>query len=139
MHTIDPNLHITQIKPTIFRLPMHGELRWGKASTLAEARHVLVQVTLNDGSSGYAEAPPRPTIYGETVYSITSIIEHELAPRVVGVPLAQVQWKLHEIKYNHTAKGAIDMALHDALAQAQGISLAEQLGVTAERVKVSYT
>ena len=78
---MDRNLHITQIKPTTFRLPMHGELRWGKASTLAEARHVLVQVTLSDGSTGYAEAPPRPTIYGETVYSITSIIEHELAIR----------------------------------------------------------
>src|SRR5687768_63583 len=91
MNLSDTQLTITDIAATVFRLPMHGELRWGKASALVEARHVLVQVTLSDGSIGYAEAPPRPTIYGETVYSITSVIEHELAPRVIGIPLAKVQ------------------------------------------------
>ena len=98
----------------------------------------MVQVTLNDGSTGVAEAPPRPTIYGETVYSITSIIEHELAPRVLGVPLEKVQARLQEVKNNHTAKGALDMALHDALAQHKGISLAEQLGASLQPLKVSY-
>ncbi|MEZ4584071.1 MAG: hypothetical protein R3A10_20950 [Caldilineaceae bacterium] len=43
-------------------------------------RHVLVRVFLRDGSSGVAEAPPRPTIYGETVASIRAVIEEELAP-----------------------------------------------------------
>ena len=131
-------LTITDISTTIFRLPMHGALRWGKSSSLAEARHVLVTVVLSDGSTGMAEAPPRPTIYGETVYSITSVIEHELAPRVIGIPLDQVQMRLQEVKNNQTAKGALDMALHDALAQAEGRSLAEHLGVKAERIKVSY-
>jgi len=129
---------ISHISTTIFRLPMYGALRWGKSSALAEARHVLVQVTLSDGSSGVAEAPPRPTIYGETVYSITSVIEQELAPRVIGIPVEKVQARLHEVKYNHAAKGALDMALHDALAQHKGISLAEQLGVSAQQLKVSY-
>jgi L-alanine-DL-glutamate epimerase-like enolase superfamily enzyme len=138
MNPTDPQLTITRIDATVFRLPMRGELRWGKASRLAEVRHVLVQVTLSDGSTGYAEAPPRPTIYGETVHSITSIIQHELAPQLLGAPLANVQARLHEIKNNHTAKGAIDMALHDALAQSRGITLAKHLGATAERVKVSY-
>src|SRR5262245_25061144 len=127
MNLSDTRLTITNIAATIFRLPMTGELRWGKASALAEARHVLVQATLSDGSVGVAEAPPRPTIYGETVYSITSIIEHELSPRVVGLPLGQVRSRLDEIKNNHTAKGAIDIALHDALAQSRGISLAAHL------------
>lgn len=129
---------IEQIATTVFRLPMYGALRWGKSSALAEARHVLVQVTLSDGSTGVAEAPPRPTIYGETVYSITSVIKHELAPRVVGIPLEKVQARLQEVKNNHTAKGATDMALHDALAQHKGISLAEHLGATAQQLKVSY-
>ena len=56
----------------------------GAHSALSEVRHVFVRVILSDGSVGVAEAPPRPTIYGETVHSITSVIEHELAPRVVG-------------------------------------------------------
>jgi L-alanine-DL-glutamate epimerase-like enolase superfamily enzyme len=138
MNPTRPHLTIARLDATVFRLPMHGELRWGKASNLTEARHVLVQVTLSDGSTGYAEAPPRPTIYGETIYSITSIIRHELAPRLLGAPLAGVQARLHEIKNNHTAKGAIDIALHGALAQSRGVTLAEHLGATADRVKVSY-
>lgn len=131
-------LTISHVTTTIFRLPMHGALRWGKSSSLAEARHVLVTVILSDGSTGMAEAPPRPTIYGETVYSITSIIAHELAPRILGLAPSQVHERLQEVKNNQTAKGALDMALHDALAQAEGHSLAEHLGVSAQRIKVSY-
>src|SRR5262245_25206365 len=124
MKLSDTNLQIDTVEATVFRLPMYGELRWGKSSALAEVRHVLVHVRLSDGSSGYAEAPPRPTIYGETADSITSVIKHELAPRVVGIPLAGVQARLHEIKYNFAAKGAIDVALHDALAKSRNIPLA---------------
>ena len=122
---------------------MRGALQWGKHSALTEAVHVAVRVALDDGSEGWAEAPPRPTIYGETVHSITSAIAHELAPRVVGLPvwveedadaslwsnprLQQVQARLHELKNNHTAKASIDMALHEALAQHRGLSLLDHL------------
>ena len=129
---------IKRITATAFRLPMEGALRWGKASALDEVRHVLVEVELSDGSIGLAEAPPRPTIYGETVYSILSIIEHELGPRILNQPLAKVAARLEEIKNNQTAKGALDMALQDALAHQQGVSLAQHLGATASAVKVSY-
>lgn len=137
---------IERIETTIFCLPMHGALQWGKHSALNEANHVLVEVVLSDGSRGVAEAPPRPTIYGETVYSITSIIEHELAPRLIGQPLTAVFARLHEIKNNQTAKGAIDMALYDAIAVHLGISLPTLLAQTlgypttalADRVRVSY-
>jgi L-alanine-DL-glutamate epimerase-like enolase superfamily enzyme len=115
---------------------------------------------LSDGSEGWAEAPPRPTIYGETVYSITSVIAYELAPRICGLPvweetngapwtagagrpqgpgaLQQIQSRLHEVKNNHTAKAAIDMALHAALAQHRGVTLPQHLGTTATRLRVSY-
>lgn len=128
---------IEKIETIVYRLPLHGALRWGKESALDEVRHVLVRVHLSDGSAGLAEAPPRPTIYGETVYSITSIIEHELAPRMVGLA-ADAPLPLHIIKNNHTAKGSIDMAVQDALAQSRGISLAHQLGTTQDKLKVSY-
>ncbi len=135
---IPASLTIERINSTVFQLPMLGALQWGAHSTLSAARHVLVEVLLNDGSSGVAEAPPRPTIYGETVHSITTVIEHELAPRLCQQPLPRAIARLHEIKNNQTAKGAIDMALHDALAQHRGISLREHLGATAERIRVSY-
>lgn len=129
---------IQRITTTVFRLPMTGALRWGKASALDEVRHVLVEVELSDGSIGVAEAPPRPTIYGETVYSILSIMEHELGPRLLHQPLERIPARLDEIKNNQTAKGALDMALQDAIACQRGVTLAEHLGAQANAVKVSY-
>lgn len=129
---------IAAITTTVFALPLEGDLKWGKASRLAEARHVLVEVTLSDGSQGVAEAPPRPTIYGETEYTITAIIDRELAPRLIGKPVDAAGSVLAAVKNNHTAKGAIDMALHDALAQSRGITLAEHLGCTQQRLPVSF-
>lgn len=117
---------------------MRGVLRWGKASSLAELRHVLVRVALSDGSEGVAEAPPRPTIYGETVAGIQAIVETELGPRVIGAPVATAMARLDEIPNNHTAKGALDMALHDALAQSRGMSLAEHVGAQQAQIRVSY-
>lgn len=131
-------LTIADIATTEFCLPMMGELRWGSQSTLASARHVLVTVTLSDGSSGVAEATPRPTIYGETAATVIAIIRDELAPRLLGQPATTAWARMAVIRNNHTAKGAIDMAVHDALAQSTGQSLAERLGATRSRVRVSY-
>ncbi len=124
------------------------------------SRTLAVRVLLSDGSEGWAEAPPRPTIYGETIHSIPAVIHHELAPRTQRVcpfgPTIQVnpvlygqcaelqhlQSRLHEIKNNHTAKAAIDMALHSALAQHRGLTLLDHLldGEPRQRdqLRVSY-
>ena len=147
---------IEQIETTVFRLPMRGALQWGASSRMAEARHVLVRVRLSDGAEGYAEAPPRPTIYGETATTICAVIAEEFAPRVAGMAVSgedddegasagalspamlRIQKRLHEVKNNQTARGAIDIAIHDAAAQSGGASLADRLGATRERVRVSY-
>lgn len=129
---------VVAVATTIFRLPLTGELKWGKSSALAEARHVLVAVTLSDGSRGLAEAPPRPTIYGETATGIAAIIAQELAPRIVGQPARQAWARMAAIANNHTARGAIDMAIHAALAEGRGVTLAEHLGCTQTHIPVSF-
>lgn len=129
---------VVGIESIVFRLPMDGELRWGQHSALREVQHVLVVVTLSDGSRGVAEAPPRPTIYGETVFSIRSIIQHELTPRLVGQSTTAALTRLHEIRNNHTAKGALDMAIHHARAAGRGQTLAAYLGATQSTLRVSY-
>jgi L-alanine-DL-glutamate epimerase-like enolase superfamily enzyme len=135
---LSDDLYIERVSTCVFRLPMHGELRWGNASSLAEARHVLVSVTLNDGSVGFAEAPPRPTIYGETEFSIVSVIEGELAPRLVTRPVDQAFARMQEIKFNHVAKGSLDIAICDAIATSRGVHLADLLGGSSKQVRVSY-
>ncbi len=152
-------LTVAAIETTPFHLPMHGALQWGKSSSIASVSHIAVRVLLNDGSEGWAEAPPRPTIYGETMHSIAAVITHELAPRVIGLPvwtneprpagtlwtmpeLQRIQSRLHEVKNNHTAKAAIDMAMHSALAHHRGLTLLDHLldGEVrkTDRLRVSY-
>lgn len=150
-------LTIAAIETTPYRLPMHGELQWGKASKLSEAVYVAVRVVLSDGSEGWAEAPPRPTIYGETAHTIPAVIAHELAPRLLGLPvwdadvtgslweqppLHAVQARLHEVKFNHTAKAGLDMALHSALAQHRNLHLLDHLRdgqpAAVDALRVSY-
>jgi L-alanine-DL-glutamate epimerase-like enolase superfamily enzyme len=150
-------LLIAGIETYPFHLPMHGALQWGKSSSFTNVNHVVVRLLLTDGSEGWAEAPPRPTIYGETIHSIPYVIHEELSPRLAGLPvwdddaadglwamptLPRIQTRLHEIKNNHTAKAAIDMALHSALAQHRGLPLLDHLldGTprATDRVRVSY-
>lgn len=153
------SLTIAVIETTPFHLPMHGALQWGKSSSFASVSHIAVRVILSDGSEGWAEAPPRPTIYGETIHSIPTVIQEELAPRAVGLSvwqddaeranglwgtpgLQRLQSRLHEIKNNHTAKASIDMAVHSAIAQHRGISLLDHLldgaAQTTHQLRVSY-
>jgi L-Ala-D/L-Glu epimerase len=131
---------ITHIHTIPYRLPLHEPLAWGKASVLVDAHHVLLRVTLSDGAEGWAEAPPRPTIYGETVESICAIVSQELAPRLLGealddATLPKLTARMAQIANNQTARGSLDIALHDALAMSRGVPLAEHLGVVQERIR----
>lgn len=133
---------VAGIETVPFRLPLKGRLAWGRDSVLESAEGVLVRVLTRDGAVGVAEAPPRPTIYGETRHSIVAVIREQLAPRLVGRPVEDLEGARAAIAFlanNHTAKGAVDMALWDAHAEERGVSLAERLAVPAGRkVEVSY-
>lgn len=130
-----------QVLPLPLRLkrPLH----WGRGQQLAQPVHALVCVELSDGARGVAEAPPRPGIYGETLDSIRAIIGQELAMRLVGQTvrgrsdLAGLQRQLTAIRNNHTARGALDLALHSALARSRGVPLAGLINATRPTVQVS--
>ena len=132
---------IAEIQTIPFRLPMAGALSWGKASRLDAVEHVLVRLATDTGQVGLAEAPPRPTIYGETVESIQTIIQKYIAPKLIGAALediANINEHMALIANNHTAKGAVDICLHEALAASRGQSLLEYLNPPVRRIKVSY-
>ncbi len=132
---------IAEIHTIPFRLPMAGSLSWGKASRMDTLLHVLVRLVTDTGHIGLAEAPPRPTIYGETPESIQAIIQDHFAPRLIGMDISDldgVNRQMDIIANNHTAKGAIDICLHEAIATAQDQSLLEYLNPPNRQVKVSY-
>lgn len=134
---------ITRIHVTPYTVALKAPLTWGSGHELARLDHVLVRADLSDGAVGIAEAPPRPSIYGETRASIQAIIAEYLAPLLLGEPvddflsIAALSRRLARIKNNHTAKGALDMALHHALAQSRSQSLLAYLGCSRTRVQLS--
>lgn len=133
-------MKITALKGIPYRLPLTSALTWGANSALNAAEHVLIHVTLEDGSTGWAEATPRPSIYGETTQSVLGILEH-LKPVFLGLDIhdtAAIHLALNSVKNNHTARGALDMALWDARAKAQSQSLFNTLMGPKQRVQVSF-
>ncbi|WP_293909557.1 enolase C-terminal domain-like protein [Deinococcus sp.] len=131
---------IARLEAVPYRLPLHGELAWGAHSRLSAAEHVLVRVHLEDGTLGQAEAPPRPTIYGETVASIQGILAH-LERQFVGLDIedtAALEAVRGSVAHNLTARGALDMALWDARLQARGQSLFGVLLGPNTRVRASF-
>lgn len=131
---------VARVEGLPFRLPLRGTLAWGAHSALSAAEHVLVRVTLDDGTVGVAEATPRPTIYGETPGSVVAILRH-LEPALLGMEITDEE-RLNRVRNsvanNHTARGALDMALHDARARARGLTLWDTLLGPNPRVRVSF-
>jgi L-alanine-DL-glutamate epimerase-like enolase superfamily enzyme len=125
-------------------LALKSALSWGKDHRLESLNHVLVYAELNDGAIGVAEAPPRPSIYGETPESIAAIVAGECANLLVDQRIESLddihtaQRKLMLIKNNHTARGALDIALHSAFARSQGRSLVDLIGTSRPRARVSF-
>ncbi|MFT2721310.1 enolase C-terminal domain-like protein [Deinococcus sp. A31D244] len=131
---------VARVEGLVYRLPLTSALAWGAHSALSAAEHVLVRVTLSDGTVGVAEATPRPTIYGETPASVLGILAH-LQGALVGLNItdeAGLNRARSSVTNNHTARGALDMALHDARARAAGSSLFGTLMGPNTRVRVSF-
>lgn len=135
---------IERITATPYNIPLKGSLKWGKAQELNHLEHVLVRVDLSDGTVGYAEATPRPTIYGETQASVLHIIRRHLSDMWIGKTfetpeqVASLSLNMELIKSNNTAKGALDMAVHHALSRSMGKSLADYMQTIQQKIEVSY-
>lgn len=128
---------IKRITAEPYNIPLKGSLKWGKGHELKHLEHALIRVELSDSSVGIAEATPRPTIYGETQVSVLHIIEHHLAPMLIGEGVQPFR-KMELIKGNNTAKGALDMAITYAQAKSANMRLTEKLVTTRSKIQVSY-
>lgn len=136
---------IQQIDTVAYDLPLRRPLRWGAGHEMPALEHLLVRVTLDDGAVGLAEVNPRPTIYGETPASASAIIRDYIAPRLRGQQIsdaddiARAGQRYALLKNNNSARAGVDIALWDALAASQGVSLLSLLGGAKQsRVRVSY-
>ncbi|SES91223.1 mandelate racemase/muconate lactonizing enzyme family protein [Nonomuraea wenchangensis] len=104
----------------------------GKVTTEGKpAERVLVKVTAG-GVTGWGEATPTPAWTYETVESISTTIARYLAPALVGRPAWDLDGAcaVYEKVINRgltigspIAKSALDIALHDLLGRALGVSV----------------
>lgn len=130
---------VASVEAIPFRLPFRERRVWARGA-LDAAEHVLVRVRTDDGVTGFAEAPPRPTIYGESLRSIVGAIEDWFGPACVGLDPFQGERLLDrfdEIPGNPTAKAAVDMALTDVRARVAGVPVYRLLGGWTDSVPVS--
>lgn len=126
-------MKIAKVDAIPFKIPIRKEVGTLRSAvvTMNSADHVLIRVTADDGTEGYAEAHERPTIYGETQASITRIVNDYIGPGIIGMEICDTEKILDKIdKYgsNYTAKGAVDTAVHDALTKILGLPIYKYYG-----------
>jgi len=131
-------MKVSSVEAIPFRIPFTQKKIWARGA-LEAAEHVLVRIRTDDGLTGVAEDPPRPTIYGESLRSIVAALEDWFGPAVVGLDPYETEKVLDRFERwvgNPTARAAVDMALTDIKAQAVGVPVYKLLGGWTDQVPV---
>ena len=112
---------VARVEGIPFRLPLTSALAWGAHSALSAAEHVLVRVTLSDGTVGQAEATPRPTIYGETTASVLGILAREKrSPTKVEAVVGQEEIAVIHLRLNVAGHGDLE-GIRRAILTVKGV------------------
>ena len=125
------SLTIARIEIFPIRLPLHEPFAVAYV-TQEEIPTVLVRITTTDGAVGWGEATPDPNVTGETYHSTVAVLEHDLAPAVLGLDARDREGIVRAMDARvaavPAAKAAIDIAVHDLVAKAAGLPLWALLG-----------
>lgn len=134
-----PRMTVDSVECFVLHLPALRDLKIsGGTVTRAGGAHARVLVRVGaDGLAGWGEATPAPTWTYETTESIVSTIRGYLAPALVGHPVWDLDGAIRlferAISPGYTlgaplAKAAVDVALHDLVGRALGVSIGELWG-----------
>lgn len=140
-------MKITRVYTTPIRIPLRcffynssnaGTKReWGgRLSRVTPKRpapileYVLVHIETDEGLTGLGEAPADIGFFGQFLESITFAINDYLGPLLVGKEPWDIPALMDHIDFreNSSAKSGIDLALHDLVGKAKGVSVSELLG-----------
>ncbi|OTN77209.1 hypothetical protein A5886_002306 [Enterococcus sp. 8G7_MSG3316] len=104
---------------------------------------IRVAITFTNGIIGIGEAAPTKVITGDTEERIISDITTRFAPFLMGQTVDTSCTLLDEmdqlVEGHSSAKAAIDIALHDALAKAANLPLYRFLGGTSQSLETDFT
>jgi L-alanine-DL-glutamate epimerase-like enolase superfamily enzyme len=126
-------MKITRITTCTVEVPIRRELMiTSSLGTHGVTRVVLLRLDTDEGFVGIGEATVTPRWSGETAWGAKAMIDHYLAPAVVGRPVEDVPGALNAMEQvawaNPFAKSAIEMAMLDAWGKAEGKPIYDLLG-----------
>ncbi len=126
-------MKIARIETYPVEIPIKPERRI--LSSLGEhvvSRYVIVRVLTDDGREGAGEATVMPRWSGETVWGAQALIDHVLAPQLLGCDprdVDEIDRRMDAVAaHNWFAKSAIEMACWDVAGKAAGKPIFELLG-----------
>ncbi|MGP9780918.1 enolase [Arthrobacter sp. MYb211] len=133
-------MKIARIEAIPYAIPYTHPLRFASGE-VHTADHVLVRVHTDEGIIGTADAPPRPYTYGETQTSIRTIVQDIFGPQVIGLDIfdrEKIRQVMERTIHNQVAKGALDIAIWDAIGQAANTPVHKLLGGFTDSMRVSH-
>lgn len=91
---------------------------------------ILVELEADSGAIGWGEAVPDETVTAEHYRASAEVLRHVLLPAVLGaVDIDDIHHRMSRaIRGNPSVKAAVDLAVHDLLAQQAGMPLHRLLG-----------
>ncbi|MBX6315968.1 MAG: chloromuconate cycloisomerase [Isosphaeraceae bacterium] len=134
------SLHVRSVEARIVDHPVRSEGAIISYLGRHEASHyVTVTVIGDDGTRGFGEAATAPIWSGESAETAMWMLDHFLAPRVVGArfdhPSEALEILDRDLYGNAFAKAAVDIALWDLWARSQGVSVSRLI---ADRAPVDW-
>lgn len=132
-------MKIIGIEVHIAALPTRRDHNWASKMNSPIGQHAIVELTTDEGITGWGEAPAGATwggaamrYYGETPLTVRHVIADYLAPAVTGCDPRQpavLHAKMDGVIKGHPyAKAAVDVACFDAAGKALGVPVADLLG-----------
>jgi O-succinylbenzoate synthase len=140
-----PEGGIVRIEKVVLRLvEMPLKFRFRTSFGELTAKRFLLVEAMSEGFSGWGEcvAEDGPFFSPETTGSARLILVKFLAPLVLGREVAgagEFDALAGRVRGNRMAKGALETALRDLFARAEGVSLAESLGGTRTSIEVGVS
>lgn len=131
---------IAEITWQPLQVPLHTPFAISSETT-AVTNNFWVKVILDDGTEGWGEAAPSPTLMGETARTIEAAL-NDAKSLLVG-QLARwrpcVQLLQQNLSAQKSACAAVEVALLDALTKRKGISLWQWLGGAKNELETDVT
>lgn len=107
------------------------------------ADSLIVEIVDDEGRSGFGEAPQVWQVTGDSIAGSQSCVDSMLGPLLIGRDPDDLVTRCREIAravaQNHSAKAAVDVALHDLAARRNNISLVRALGGSATTITTDVT